>query len=216
MRFKSNNVQVLLLEQMDIVLQTLSYLKDMLDNMRLLNMNRVREITMLIDKHESLADEIHRKNVERICRGSIFGYIREDILSFMEVVDNIADATKEAARALTLRTIPQDMLQRFLDEDIIIYVEQSIIASKRLKELIESLNRKRDEIIERTKSIEEIEEENDKLKNNLLAKLYNNSSMYDMLTILQFKEFIYLIDTITDNNEDASDIILIMIAKGYA
>jgi len=216
MRFRSNNAQLLLLEHMDIVLQTLSYLKDMLESLRISDMNKVRDINTLIDKTESLADEIHRKNVEKICKGSMFGYIREDILSFMELIDNIADAVKEAARVLTVRTIPKEMLERFLDDDILLYVEQSIIASKRLKVLIEHLNSKKEEIIEYIKSIEDIEEENDKLKNVLLERLYNNSNIYDILTILQFKEFIHLIDTIADNSEDASDIVLTMVAKGYA
>lgn len=209
-------MQQLLMEHMNLVLQTLSYLEDMLDNMKLLNIKKANDMDELIDKYEGLADKVHRKNVEKICKGSIFGYLREDILRFMELTDNIADAAKEASRSLTLRKIPEDMLTNFLNDNTIRYVQVSIKASKELANLIKCLNKKRDEIIECTRGIEEIEEESDILKNKVLTELYSKTKEYDILTILQFKEFIQLIDAIADNSEDASDVVLVMIAKGYA
>jgi predicted phosphate transport protein (TIGR00153 family) len=214
MKFKGDDMQQLLMEHMNLVLQTLYYLEDMLDSMKLLNIKKAKDMDELIDKYEGLADQIHRKNVEKICKGSIFGYLREDILRFMELTDNIADAAKEASRALTLRKIPEDMLTNFLNDNTIRYVQVSIKASKELSNLIKCLNRKRDEMIECTRSIEEIEEESDLLKNKVLTELYK-SRKYDILTILQFKEFVQLVDAIADNSEDASDVVLVMIAKGY-
>lgn len=183
--------------------------------MKLLNMKKARDMNELIDKYEGLADQIHRKNVETICKGSIFGYLREDILRFMELTDNIADAAKEASRTLTLRKIPEDMLADFFNDDIINYIQVSMKAPKGLADLIKCLNKKRDEIIECTRCIEEIEEESDLLKNRVLRELYNKAKDYDILTLLQFKEFIQLIDAIADNSEDASDVVLVMVAKGY-
>ncbi|GIU71213.1 MAG: TIGR00153 family protein [Candidatus Nitrosocaldaceae archaeon] len=213
---KSNDMQTLLLEHMDLVLQTLAYFEEMIANMKLLNIKKAREMDELIDRYEGFADKVHRKNVEKICKGSIFGYLREDILRFMELTDNIADAAKEASRALNLRKIPEDMLVNFLNDNTLKYIEVSIKASKELANLIKCLDKKRDEIIECTRCIEEIEEESDQLKNQVLTELYSKTREYDILTILQFKEFAQLIDAIADNSEDASDVVLIMIAKGYA
>ena len=216
MILKADDMQRLLLEHLELVLQSVSYLESMVDNLRLLNIKKAKEMLVLIDKYEGYADDTHRRNVEKICKGSMFGYLREDILRFMELTDNIADAAKEASRALMLRKIPDDMLADFFNDNTMLYIKQSTKTAKELPNLIQCLSKKRDEIIECTRCIEELEEESDTLKNIVFTELYSKTQRYDILTILQFKEFIQLIDAIADNSEDASDVILVMIAKGYS
>lgn len=216
MILKGNDMQRLLLEHLELVLQSVLYLESMVESLRFLNIKKAKEMLVLIDKYEGYADAAHRRNVEEICKGSMFGYLREDILRFMELADNIADAAKEASRALMLRRIPEDMLADFFNDDTMLYVKQSIKTASELPNLVRCLSKKRDEIIECTRCIEELEEESDTLKNIVFTKLYSKTQRYDILTILQFKEFIQLVDAIADNSEDASDVVLVMVAKGYS
>ncbi len=197
------------------MLDSLSSLEAMLKYMKEYNMSKALEANKLVYEYEKDADTIHRSNVEKVCKGAIFGYLREDLLRFMELVDNIADAAKEAATTLTIRDIPNDLLADFLNEQTMHYVNVSVETARELANLIRSLEKKREEILKHTKVIEEHEEESDTLKHLVFKELYS-SSKYDILTLLQFKEFIHLIDAIADNSEDASDVILIMIAKGYS
>ncbi len=201
---------------MEQVLETLRYLQEMIKSIKETEILKAIEFSRLVNEYEKNSDAIHRRNVEKICKGSIFGYLREDIIRFMELADNIADVAKEAVNVLIVRDIQLSYIKAFVNYNLISYIEISINAAKELYTLIKILDKKRDAIINQIRVIEGLEEESDRLKLTVLKELYNNSSMYDILTLLQFKEFIYLIDAIADNSEDASDIIQIMLAKGYS
>ncbi|MEM2856191.1 MAG: DUF47 family protein [Candidatus Nitrosocaldaceae archaeon] len=211
-----DNMQKLLEEHMEQVLETLRYLQEMIKSIKETEILKAIEFSRLVNEYEKNSDAIHRRNVEKICKGSIFGYLREDIIRFMELADNIADVAKEAVNVLIVRDIQLSYIKAFVNYNLISYIEISINAAKELYTLIKILDKKRDAIINQIRVIEGLEEESDRLKLTVLKELYNNSSMYDILTLLQFKEFIYLIDAIADNSEDASDIIQIMLAKGYS
>jgi predicted phosphate transport protein (TIGR00153 family) len=142
--------------------------------------------------------------------------MREDILQFMELTDSVADSAKEASRALTLRKVPQQMLTMFLTDTVMNYVKESANTAMSLLDVIKSLSMKREIVIEKVRIVEQFEENADSLKNKVFQELYSNSEQYDTLTVLQFKEFIDATDRIADSAEDASDVVLIILAKGYS
>lgn len=211
----SNSIQDILLEHMNIVVEILNNFKSMVDSILTLDIKKGQEYVELIDALETRADDVHRENVIKVCKGSFFGYMREDILAFMEHVDDIADSAKEASRTLMIRRVPDDSLLKFLNANTIAYINESIETVMRLLDLIDSLHEKRDLILEKVKKVEQGEERVDEIKNIVLHELYS-SNAYDILTIIQLKEFIQLIDRIADSAEDASDVIILMLAKGYA
>lgn len=212
---KGNDVISILKEHVDIVMATLDNLNSMINSLLMLDIKKSKEYASIIDRLESGADDVHREGVVKICKGSLFGYMREDIIALMEHIDDIADSAKEASRVLMQRKIPEEILVRFLNSNTIAYVNASIDTVKHLIKLIEVLNSKDDVILEHIRHVEQSEEYADTLKNTVLQELYS-SSMYDTLTIIQLKEFIQLVDRIADSAEDASDVVLIMLAKGYA
>ncbi len=212
---KGNNLQELLLELTRLVLDSVDNFQKMIESMQLLDFGKVKKYEVMVEKFETDADEVHRENVSRVCKGSFFGYLREDILQFMEKIDNIADRAKEASRALTLRKVPEHMILKLLTDTVISYVKQSTDTARSLVDVIKSLNTKRDTVIEKIRVVEQLEESTDMLKNKAFQELYTRSNEYDMLTVLQFKEFIQATDNIADSAEDASDVVLVMLAKGY-
>ncbi len=212
---KGNDVISILKEHVDIVMATLDNLNSMINSLLMLDIKKSKEYASIIDRLETGADDVHREGVVKICKGSLFGYMREDIIALMEHIDDIADSAKEASRVLMQRKIPEEILVRFLNSNTLAYVNASIDTVKHLIKLIEVLNSKDDVILEHIRHVEQSEEYADTLKNTVLQELYS-SSMYDTLTIIQLKEFIQLVDRIADSAEDASDVVLIMLAKGYA
>lgn len=212
---KGNDVISILKEHVDIVMTTLDNLNSMINSLLMLDIKKGKEYASIIDRLETDADDVHREGVVKICKGSLFGYMREDIIALMEHIDDIADSAKEASRVLMQRKIPEEMLVRFFNSNTLAYVNASIDTVKHLIKLIEVLNSKDDVILEHIRHVEQSEEYADTLKNTVLQELYS-SSIYDTLTIIQLKEFIQLVDRIADSAEDASDVVLIMLAKGYA
>ncbi|MGH9909114.1 MAG: TIGR00153 family protein [Nitrososphaerales archaeon] len=213
---KSRSMQDLLLEHARLVMQCIENFQNMIGALRVLDLQRAREFENLVDKFETEADNVHRDNVTQICKGSFFGYMREDILQMMELVDSIADSAKEAARALMWRKVPEQILVKFLDDTAMNYVKESSHTARSLLAVLESLNMKRDVVIEKVRVVEQLEEGADILKNRLFQELYSKADEYDTLTVLQLKEFIDLTDNIADKAEDASDVVLVMLAKGYS
>ncbi len=212
---ESRDIQGILLEHMNVIIDTLDNFRSMIDSLLALDTRRSQEYLEMIDHLETKADDVHRENVIKVCKGSFFGYMREDILAFMEHVDDIADSAKEASRVLMMRRIPDDALQKFFNANSIAYINGSIETVMHLLDLVNALNEKRDVILEKVKRVEQSEESVDTIKGSVLHELYS-SNTYDILTIIQLKEFVQLVDRIADSAEDASDVIILMLAKGYA
>lgn len=213
---RTSGMQELLLEHAKLVMESVRNFQSMIESLRLLDLEKARKFEEAVDKFETDADNIHRENVTQICKGSFFGYMREDILHLMEMVDSIADSAKEAARALMWRRVPEKILANFLNDTALAYVKESVNTAISLLAVLQSLNMKRDAVIEKVSAVEHLEEKADTLKNRLFRELYSKADEYDALTVLQLKEFIDLTDNIADNAEDASDVVLVMLAKGYS
>jgi predicted phosphate transport protein (TIGR00153 family) len=209
-------MQELVVEHCRLVIECIDNFQNVVEALRVLDLARARRFEEAVDRFETNADNVHRENVTQICKGSFFGYMREDILQMMEMVDSVADSAKEAARALMWRRVPERILADFLNETAMNYVKQSIRTAKALLVVLENLNMKRDILIEKVRIVEHLEESADTLKSRLFQELYSKADEYDALTVLQLKEFIDLTDNIADKAEDASDVVLIMLAKGYS
>ncbi|MCS6767167.1 MAG: DUF47 family protein [Candidatus Nitrosocaldus sp.] len=212
---KGSDIQDILLEHLSVVMDTLRSFKSMIDALIALDLEKGKGYLAMVDELETKADGVHRENVIKVCKGSFFAYMREDILTFMERVDDIADSAKEASRVLMIRKVPDDALLRFLNANTTAYIDGSMETVMRLIDLVNSLHEKREIILERVKRVEQSEESVDAMKSTVLHELYSNST-YDILTVIQLKEFIQLVDRIADSAEDASDVIILMLAKGYA
>jgi predicted phosphate transport protein (TIGR00153 family) len=169
-----------------------------------------------IIRTETEADEIHRQLSLKIAEGAFFGGIREDILNLMEQIDNIADSAKDAARFIHMRGQMGDEAKAFLSSNnMSLFMEELRGSVNSLGELIKSLEISKKEALLRVHRVEENEERADTLKDALLRELFDKSGRMDPLTVIQLRDFIFSADNIADSAEDASDVILVMIAKGY-
>ena len=165
---------------------------------------------------ETEADSIHRDLGIKIAEGAFFGGVREDILNLLEKIDEIADSAKDAARFLSSDsrlvvearvTLGSPDMKAFLAA-----LKSSVVA---LNELVRALNQGRKGALLKVQAVEEFEEEADSHKDLLLKTLFASETSMNPVTVIQLRDFIFVSDDIADNAEDASDVILVLIAKGY-
>ncbi len=136
---------------------------------------------------ETKADTIHRDLSLRVANGAFFGGVREDILALLEKIDDIADSAKDASRLLNVE----------------------------VGAMIAAFTISKKEVLARVHSVEEFEESADSRKDVLLRELFSGASNLNPVTVIQLRDFIFVADDIADNAEDASDVVLVLIAKGY-
>ena len=174
------------------------------------------EIVEKVFDGETDADTIHRELQTRIAEGAFFGGVREDILNLLEKIDDIADSAKDAARFLSqdsrMTTEARDLLGSPGMKSFISALKSSVVA---LTGLVKALQQNKREALSKVPSIEDFEEEADGHKDVLLKTLFNSDKSMDPVTVIQLRDFIFVADNIADNAEDASDVILVLIAKGY-
>lgn len=171
-----------------------------------------------IDLLETQADEIHKSTSEEIASGSFFAYLSSDFLNLIERNDDIADAAKDAAKILVESNLSSDILAFvFKESEGKDYVFSLLKTVKTLSKLYEILERsKKEELIKFSHNVERCEEDADLIKARIMRNLFLNSKKFNVLDVIAMKDFLNMADNIADNAEDASDIILKIIAKGFS
>jgi len=174
------------------------------------------DVVMKVFEGETEADTIHRELQTKIAEGAFFGGVREDILNLLEKIDDIADSAKDAARFLSqdssLGVEGRETLGSPAMKSFVSALKSSVVA---LTDLVKALERGKREALAKVPSVEDFEEEADTHKDILLKKLFSSEKSMDPVTVIQLRDFIFVADNIADNAEDASDVILVLIAKGY-
>lgn len=165
---------------------------------------------------ETNADTIHRELSTKIAEGAFFGGVREDMLNLLENIDNIADSAKDAARFLTSSAIFEADAREILgSRNTQQYVEDLKSSVAALISLVKAFDLGKREVLSKVHSVEEFEELADSRKDALLKELFSKHGSMDPVTVIQLRDFIFVADDIADNAEDAGDVILVLIAKGY-
>ena len=166
---------------------------------------------------EAKADAEHRDLSSQIAEGAFFGGVREDILNLIEKIHEIADKAKDAARLITLMEITDEKARGVLkSDDMKQFLGNLDLAVVALQRLIEAFEIDRKTVLERVRKVEEYEEAADAFKQNVLAALFEKSrGGIDPVTLILMKDFLFSADDVADNAEHASDIVLVLVAKGY-
>jgi predicted phosphate transport protein (TIGR00153 family) len=165
---------------------------------------------------ETAADDIHRALGLKVAEGAFFGGVREDILDLLEKIDNIADSAKDAARFLSTDASFEREASAILgSQKMRAFVTDLKGAVQALGTLIDGFRSGKKAVLSRVHVVEEYEERADADKDSILKELFAASKGMNPVTVIQLRDFIFVADNIADNAEDASDVILVLIAKGY-
>ena len=165
---------------------------------------------------ETKADTIHRDLSLRVANGAFFGGVREDILALLEKIDDIADSAKDASRLLNVELgMNGPAIELLKSDEMRLFVADLKSSVTALENLIAAFMISKKEVLARVHSVEEFEESADSRKDVLLRELFKGASKLNPVTVIQLRDFIFVADDIADNAEDASDVVLVLIAKGY-
>lgn len=165
---------------------------------------------------EEEADDVHRKLSMQIAQGAFFGGVREDMLNLLEEIDNIADAAKDAARFLEQEEQLDAFVRTLLgSDDMKKFLANLLAAVDALGDLIAAFKVGRKEVLSKIHRVEEFEEAADTNKIDWLRQLFADPEKSNPVTVIQMRDFISASDDIADNAEDASDVVLVLMAKGY-
>lgn len=166
---------------------------------------------------ETKADEVHRELSTAIAEGAFFGGVREDFLELLEKIDNIADKAKGAAQLITLTDIIDPKACGVLrSDDMKQFLSNLDLAVESLQQLVKGFEIDRKTIMERIHLVEQYEQAADDSKHKMLKALFDGTGeRIDPLTLLLVRDFLFCADDVADNAEDASDVVLVLVAKGY-
>lgn len=165
---------------------------------------------------ESRAADAKRSLSTQIAEGAFFGGVREDMINLLDKIAKIADKAKDAARLITLAEVTDANAREILrSEDMKQFLENLDQAVVALQHLIEALAIDRKTILDRVHAVEEYEEWADTFKQNVLSALFERSRGIDPVTVILVRDFVFSADDVADNAEYASDVVLVLVAKGY-
>lgn len=166
---------------------------------------------------EAKAAELQRELSTQIAQGAFFGGVREDILELLAKVYSISDKAKDAARLITLTEVTNaGALSVLRSDDMKQFLTNLDNAVVSLQSVIEAFGIDRETVLERVHVVERFEEEADTYKNNMLMALFEKGGgSIDPVTLMLVRDFLFCADDVADRAEDASDVAIVLVAKGY-
>jgi predicted phosphate transport protein (TIGR00153 family) len=212
-----NEVLDLVSSNLDYSIKTAGHLIQLVDALRRHDRQTALEEIKTIGDMETKADEMHIAAVERVSGGSFFGGIREDILELLETIDNIADAAKDSSRIFSQRYIAFETIDYMFRIDVTSFVKTLLDTANDLKVAVQALAEKnaKTRIVELATKVERREEAADDIRVSILDNLLKNEIKADPLDIILLKQFLEVADDVADSSEDASDVLLVLVVKGY-
>jgi len=187
----------------------------MISSVEQMNWALVENQSEIVSKYESMADDLHREAVLQIAQGAFFAGMREDFLDLMEGVDDIADASQEAARAIAEAPIDPSTLNYLQKEDPTLrdFGECIDKCVATLVESVEYLRTNAELAVNKSLEVETVEEEADQIKSQLISRLSAHRKNVDALTYIQVKEVILKLDEVADATENSSDLVITIVVK---
>ena len=193
-------------------------LKNVISSVEQLNWALVKRQAEIVSKYESMADDLHREAVIEIAQGAFFAGMREDFLDLIEKVDDIADASQDAARVIAEAPIDRKVLEYLQKGDSTLrrFVDCIDTCVTTLGESIESLRTNAEVAVNKSLEVEKAEEAADQINSELILSLSTHRQQIDVLTYLQVKEAIFKLDEVADAAENCSDLVITVVVKAVS
>jgi predicted phosphate transport protein (TIGR00153 family) len=215
---REKRVLDLIAQHLAMVQRCAKELKNMISSAEQMNWALVRSQAEIVSKYESMADDLHREAVIHIAQGAFFAGMREDFLDLIEKMDDIADASQDAARAIAEAPIDREVFEYLQRGDwtlnqLVDYIDRSVST---LGESVESLRTNAEVAVNKSLDVEKAEEAADQIKSELISRLSANRQHMDVLTYLQVKEAIFKLDEVADAAENCSDLVITIVVKAVS
>ena len=212
---REKKVLDLIAEHLAVVQKCAKELKSMINSVEQMNWVLVKDQAEIVSRYESMADDLHREAVIQIAQGAFFAGLREDFLDLIEEMDDIADASQDAARAIAEAPIERRILNYLYEGDStpsrLVDCVETCVAT--LVEAVESLRANAEIAVSKSLEVERLEEAADQIKSELISRLTGHRQEIDPLAYLQVKETILKLDAVADAAENCSDLVITIVVK---
>ena len=192
----------------------------------LIEMNN-REMTDEIDKLilineeisslEKRGDEETMSITSYIMKGAVLPGFRSQLINLINILDDILDTihiiSREILRVRRYTSISKTQDILIIHEKIINQLKHSRQMLIELDKLFDCLDKSWDSLIEISASIERMEEGGDALKEDSLDSLYIIKDRLSWFVFDYYKNKIYMIDSIQDRCEDASNTLMSILGQ---
>ncbi|MEM3670622.1 MAG: DUF47 family protein [Thermoprotei archaeon] len=206
----------LIVSQANISLKTTESLLALVSDLQKGDRSSAEVEQSLTARHESEADRLALEASIQIAKGAFFGGIREDFLTLIELIDDIADAAWDASKVIFGQFVASDKVAEFSSwQETQQFLNTAAQAVRELIILLEMLPNNKKAVFDRIALIRELEERADAYKSEAMKKLFSKNGSYDPLMVVQLRDFLNIADDIADKSQDSTQIILIMLAKGF-
>jgi predicted phosphate transport protein (TIGR00153 family) len=157
---------------------------------------------------EKEADEMKRLILNELSRGGIYPVNREDLLSLVRSLDEIANMAVGAAYRILLRKfkLSEEMKQNLLE-----LAREDVVIVKKLRESLLAMRPSMRKAIELSHAVEEIEEKADAIYRVLYKNLFEMET--DFKTFNQLREIIVRLEEIADKAEETAEIVRLIAIK---
>ena len=166
-----------------------------------------------INKTETEADRVQKELVDKLSTGVFFSNLGTDLMNLAENVDGVADSSKDAGKIITQRRLEPSELAP-IKEKIMEQLAVTVRAVTALQDAINSLGGKKEKLLMFARAVEEYEEAADVIKDSVMEQIFQLNT--SVLSIIQLRDFVGMVDNISDYAEDATDMLYIIISKGYS
>jgi predicted phosphate transport protein (TIGR00153 family) len=213
--FRAGEVEILALlkRHAELSLKAAKQIQDVFDHLAAGDHAAAYVSYLEVDKLETEADGIHRELVDKLSTGVFFANLGTDLMNLAEKVDGVADSAKAAAKVLIQRHLGAAELAP-IKEKMTELLAVTTKAVSSLETAIESLGKGRGDLVMRAHEVEEYEESADVLKEGLIETIFTLD--LPVLSVLQLREFINMVDNVSDSAEDGADVLYILVSKGYS
>ena len=201
---------------LDLSIESSQHLLSLVMQLKIRDYEAVDKEFETISNLESQADDERRNLVRVLCTGSFFGGIREDLLNLLDLIGNISHSAKHSAMVFHDSKLPKEVIDYFFQEDVASFITTCTSASQLLKTAIQALETNKGEVLSIAEKVEEKEAQADEIHHSIVRHLYKNEINAKSLDIVELTDFLHLADDIADNAENGSDVLQILVAKGYS
>jgi hypothetical protein len=206
---KSSRLHVQKVEKIVLVLKTA--IKEFCGG----DFEEARKQTCRVLELESEADVLRRDIEINVHNGAFPPYAREDLLALVELVDIIADKSKQVADILYYAKISlppkiKDSIEESLCKHL---MQMAVEAIGLLNEAIDALSYDIDLAVQKAVEIDKKEEMADKIVFDMMVRIFEEKEKIDTLTLILLRDIIDGIDDIIDVAEETSDKIMTIAAK---
>jgi len=215
---KEKRVLDLVAEHLAIVQKCAKELKQIVSSMEHMNWVLVKTQAETVSRYEKMADDIHREAVIQIAQGAFFAGMREDFLDLVEQIDEIADASQDAARVISEAPVERRALDCLYEGDPTLhrFVEGIDTCVATLAESVKSLRTDAETAVAKALEAESIEESVDQIKAELISRLSARRPQIDVFSYLQVRELILKLDDVADAAENCSDLVITIVVKAVS